>query len=167
MLVQLPQSRCILDRIKIEADFVGPEIPMPPLNAIEEHRKQTKALARSLKPTEVYKWLLLNGYFPESYILPPCFKVVGIPKTGKTYFKVVRNRRGTTFAPIRTECVRVHFPKTEFTDRTFGIMHPHVHNDIAFHISRNWKKIVDALIPADSLVTAYSFPIPINQKAPG
>lgn len=140
---------------------------MPPLNAIEEHRKQTKALARSLKPTEVYQWLLLNGYFPESYVLPPCFKVVGIPKTGKTYFKVVRNRKGTTFAPMRTECVRVHFPKTEFTDRTFGIMHPHVHNDIAFHISRNWKKIVDALLPADSLVTAYSFPIPINQKAPG
>lgn len=140
---------------------------MPTATAIEEHRKQTKSLARSLKPTEVYQWLLRHGYFPESYVLPPCFKVVATPKTGKTYFKVARTRKGTTFAPTRTECVRVHFPKSEFTDRTFGIIHPHVHNDIAFHISRNWKKIVDALIPTDSVVTAYSFPIPITKRAPG
>ncbi len=140
---------------------------MPTSTAIEKHRKQTKALARSLKPTEVYQWLLKYGYFPESYVLPPCFKVVATPKTGKTYFKVTRTRKGTSFAPTRTECVRVHFPKSEFTDRTFGIMHPHVHNDIAFHISRNWKKIVDALIPIDSAVTAYSFPIPVNNRAPG
>ena len=135
--------------------------------AIEKHRMQTKALARSLKPTEVYQWLLNYGYFPESYVLPPCFKVVATPKTGKAYYKVTRTRNGTSFAPKRTECVRVHFPKSEFTDRTFGIMHPHVHNDIAFHISRNWKKIVDALIPIDSAVTAYSFPIPVTKHASG
>lgn len=140
---------------------------MPTATAIEQHRKQTKALARSLKPNEVYKWLLLHGYFPESYVLPPCFKVVDIPKTSKTYFKVKKTGKGTNFTPLRTECVRVHFPKSLFTDRTFGIMHPHIHNDIAFHISRNWKKIVDALVPSDSVVTAYSFPIPITQRAPG
>jgi len=139
---------------------------MPISTAIEEHRKQTKDLARSLKPTEVYEWLLLHGYFPESYVLPPCFKVVGIPKKGKSYFKVGGTRKRTTFAPTRTECVKVHFPKSEFTDRTFGIIHPHIHNDIAFHISRNWKKIVEALIPRDSMVTAYSFPIPVTKKAP-
>lgn len=140
---------------------------MPAPTAIEEHRRQTKALARSLKPTEVYQWLLRNGYFPESYVLPPCFKVVATPNTDKTYFKVTRTRKGTNFTPTRTECVRVHFPKSDFTDRTFGIMHPHIHNDVAFHISRNWKMIVDALIPTDSMVTAYSFPIPVTKQNPG
>jgi hypothetical protein len=140
---------------------------MATTTSIDEHRIQTKALARSLKPTEVYKWLLEDGYYPESFVLPPCFKVTRSPPTGKTYFTVTTTRRGTSFAPTRTECVRVHFPKTEFTDRTFGIMHPHIHNDIAFHLSRNWKAIVDALIPKDSCVTAYSFPIPVAKTTPG
>lgn len=135
--------------------------------SIEEHRRTTKDLARSLRPTEVYDWLIRFGYFPEAYVLPPCFRVASVPRKGKTYFKPAKSRRGTTYSPTRTECVRVHFPKSEFTDRTFGVIHPHIHNDIAFHISRNWKKIVDALIPTDSIVTAYSFPIPIAKHKPG
>lgn len=140
---------------------------MPTATAIQEHRKQTKILARSLKPTEVYRWLLEHGYFPESYVMPPCFKVVATPPKGKTYFKITKNRRGNEFTPTRTECVRVHFPKSELTDRTFGIMHPHIHNDIALHISRNWKKIVEALIPSESAETTYSFPIPLTKRTPG
>lgn len=138
---------------------------MPTLTAIEEHRAQTKLLARSLKPTEVYQWLIRQGYFPESYVLPPCFKVVDAPKIAKAYFSTTK--KGVKFTPTRTECTKVHFPKSEFTDRTFGIMHPHIHNDIALHISRNWKSIVDVLCPRDSCVTAYSFPIPIAKRAPG
>jgi Reverse transcriptase (RNA-dependent DNA polymerase) len=134
--------------------------------AIEMHRRQTKALARSLMPNEVYFWLLKQGYFPESYVLPPCFKVSSIPNAAKLYFKVP-TKKDKKFLPTRTECVRVHFPKSELTDRTFGVMDPHIHNDIAFHLSRNWKKVVDTLIPDDSIVTAYSFPIPLTRKAPG
>lgn len=140
---------------------------MPTLDPIQAHRQVTKDLARSLRPSDVYHWLLKSGYFPESYVLPPCFVVTQSPARAKQYFKVTTTRRGTTYTPTRTECVRVHFPKSELTDRTFGIIHPHIHNDIAFHISRNWKKIVDCLIPTDSLVTAYSFPIPINKRSPG
>jgi hypothetical protein len=140
---------------------------MSTTTAIAEHRKQTKLLARSLKPTEVFRWLLEHGYFPENYVMPPCFKVVAAPPKGKTYFKVTKTRKKTEYVPTRTECVRVHFPKSELTDRTFGIIHPHIHNDIAYHISRNWKKIVEALIPNDSIVTAYSFPIPLTKRAPG
>lgn len=134
---------------------------------IDEHRRVTRELARSLKPTEVYHWLVRFGYYPESYVLPPCFRVKSAPVRAKRYYKVVKTKKGTDFRPDRRECVHVHFPKSEFTDRTFGVMHPHLHNDIAFHISRNWKKVVDALIPADSLVNAYSFPIPLTKRAPG
>ncbi|HRE12594.1 MAG TPA: RNA-directed DNA polymerase [Usitatibacteraceae bacterium] len=73
----------------------------------------------------------------------------------------------TEYKPDITECVNVHFPKTELTDRTFGLIDPYIHNDIAFHISRNWKSIVEALIPSDSIVTSYSFPIPIDSRTPG
>lgn len=140
---------------------------MPTSTPIEIHRQTTKDLARSLRPTDIYHWLNRCGYFPESYVLPPCFLVTQSPVRAKQYFKVTTTRRGTSYTPTRTECVQVHFPKSELTDRTFGIIHPHIHNDIAFHISRNWKKIVDKLIPSDSIVTAYSFPIPINKRAPG
>lgn len=133
-------------------------------NPIAEHRNETRMLAYSLKKTDIYNWLLECGYFPESYVLPPCFSVVKRPPKPKVYFRVKKNGK---YHVDRTECVNVHFPKTEFTDRTFGIIHPHVHNDIAYHISRNWLRIVDAMIPADSQVTSYSFPIPINLRKPG
>lgn len=134
-------------------------------NPIQEHRDATRSLARSLKRNDIYRWLVECGYFPESYVLPPCFVVKRSPKTPKAYTKVTKGGKGFALDP--SECVSVHFPKSDLTDRTFGIMHPEIHNDIAYYISRNWKKILSALIPADSDVTAYSFPIPIDAKAPG
>lgn len=132
---------------------------------VAEHRKITYKLARTLSKVEIYRWLLERGYFPENYVLPPCFSVVARPLKSKTYYKV--KKKGKDFKVDRTECVNVHFPKSEFTDRSFGIIHPHIHNDISYHIARNWLQIVDAMIPSDSQVTSYSFPIPIDAKKPG
>ena len=87
--------------------------------------------------TELYYWLIQNGYFPENYILPPCFIVSKHPKKAKLFFKL----KGKKYTPKRTEYVKVHFPKSELTDRTFGIINPEIHNDIAFHISKNWQTI--------------------------
>jgi hypothetical protein len=67
----------------------------------------------------------------------------------------------------RTECVKVHFPRTQLTDRTFGIMDPDIHNDIAYNISAHWQEIVDALLPRESQVISYSFPVPLDAKHPG
>ena len=52
-------------------------------------------------------------------------------------------------------------PRSDLTDRTFGIIDPELHNDIAYHTARNWKIVVDCLIPKDSQVTCYSFPVPV------
>jgi len=145
---------------------------MPKHTAIEEHRKQTKNLALALNKNDVYKWLLEEGYFPESYVLPPCFKVLETPKTRKQYYPV-KKKRGKNdancdeYSPLLFESVRVHLPKSEFIDRTFRIIHPHIHNDIAYHISENWRTIVEALLPSNSIVTTYSFPVPISKNAPG
>lgn len=120
-------------------------------------------MARALKPSEVYRWLLEYGYFPEAYVLPPCFRVVAMPANQKRYYDPKKKFRGLK----ETQYVQVHFPKTELTDRTFGIIDPRIHNDIAYHITRNWKRIVDAMIPANSTVSSYSFPLPVIRKKPG
>lgn len=133
-------------------------------NPIKEHREATRVLARSLDKNDVYHWLCEKGYFPESYVLPPCFVVSNRPEKPKAFFTVPK--KGNYNVP-RSECLNVHFPKTEYTDRNFGLIHPEIHNDIAYHISRNWLKIVEALIPSKSNVTSYTFPVPIDSKTPG
>lgn len=136
-------------------------------NPIVNHRSATHALAKSLTKTEIYHWLVEHGYFAESYVLPPCFRVAKRPAKPKQFFKVTKTKKGTTFSPTRTEYARVHFPKTDLTDRVFGIIHPEIHNDIAYHIANNWASILKALFSADNRVTSYSFPIPIDSKQPG
>ncbi len=126
------------------------------------HMQRTRDLATSLSKDDVYDWLMTFGYFPESYVLPPCFSVKKRPKTKKLFYKYGQKPNVDI-----TECVKVHFPKSELTDRTFGIIDPNIHNDIALTISNNWKRIVKYMVPNDSLVASYSFPIPINSKTPG
>jgi hypothetical protein len=129
---------------------------------ISFHRDQTKQLAASLRPKEVYQWLIRRGYFPESYVLPPCFAVTKAPEKLKRFFTYTAKN----FQPPIRECVEVNFPKTPLTDRRFGIIDPEIHNDICFHIASNWKTIVKKLIPTASIVTSYSFPVPLNSKFP-
>jgi hypothetical protein len=132
-------------------------------NPVKEHFEGTKKLAESLKKPDIYHWLVQYGYFPENYILPPCFEVSKKPIRPKVYNKVTKNK----FSPKRTECINVHYPKSELTDRTFGIMDPEIHNDISYHIAQNWKTILKSMFPDKSCVTSYSFPLPIDAHNPG
>lgn len=136
---------------------------MPTISPIQQHRQWTRDLARALRPSDIYWWLLEHGYFPEAYVLPPCFRVAKMREKRGRYFDPKKHLRGLE----ETESIRVHFPKTDLTDRTFAVIEPRIHNDIAYHISRNWKAIVDAMIPSDSIISSYSFPIPLNRKKPG
>lgn len=133
-------------------------------NPIHDHRNATYNLATALAKADVYHWLVQYGYFPESYVLPPCFAVVKRPRP-KVYFRV--KKAGSKYSVDRSEVIGVHFPKSELTDRTFGIMHPRIHNDIAYHIAQNWKTVVNAMVPKDSVVTSYTFPLPIDARNPG
>ena len=127
------------------------------------HRTATKRLAKGLKWTHVYHWLIEHGYFPESYVLPPCFRVSHHPDRPRRFALATKRR----FPLVPQETCDVHFPKTDLTDRTFGIIDPELHNDISYHIARNWKTIVDCMIPDDSRVTCYSFPVPLDSKHTG
>jgi hypothetical protein len=127
------------------------------------HFKRTGILAGKLKPKDVYEWLVTKGYFPEPYVLPPCFVVKNHPKFGKVYNKVVNGK----FSPKIRQYQQVHFPKTDYTDRTFGILDPEIHSDIALVLAKNWRKLIKGVFHAGNKVSAYSFPIPLNSKNPG
>ena len=97
--------------------------------------------------------------------MPPCFTVDKRPAKPKLYYKVTS--KGRKYNVDRTECINVHFPKTEFTDRNFGLINPCIHNDIAFHIAKNWLKLIDVMIPNNSQVASYAFPVPIDSRSQG
>jgi hypothetical protein len=134
-------------------------------NPIHDHSARIRKLAVALRRREIHRWLVEHGYFPESYVLPPCFRVAKCPPKPKLYFAIPT--KGKPFRPKLAECVKVHFPKTELTDRIFGVIHPEIHNDIAYHISNNWRVIAKTICPKKSRVASYGFPIPINAKKPG
>ncbi len=128
-----------------------------------KHFKKTAALAKALNHRYVYEWLVTSGYFPEPYVLPPCFKVTAHPSYQKEYFSHTRSK----FQPSVTEYLQVLFPKTEVTDRTFGIIHPDIHSDIARTIARNWTPLMRSMFDGGNQVCAYSFPIPLDKNNPG
>ncbi|MCZ2442847.1 MAG: RNA-directed DNA polymerase [Flavobacteriales bacterium] len=129
-----------------------------PTQIISKHSHETHSLAKNLKPKEIYQWLLTQGYFPESYVMPPCFRV---SKFRSNYKPIFANK-----IP-RYQLVNVHFPKTNLTDRTFGVINPEIHHDIALHICKNWKTIVKCLFSNDNAVCSYTFPLPVTTEKPG
>lgn len=127
------------------------------------HRNQTAKLARALDKKDVYEWLVTRGFFPEAYVLPPCFAVTKHPAYGKVYFKHTPKK----FTPRVTEYQQVHFPKTDYTDRTFGVIDPELHSDLAYAFASNWKTVLGAIFHPRNRVCSYSFPVPLDSKTPG
>jgi hypothetical protein len=128
-----------------------------------KHCRKTGALARALSRAKIFEWLVTAGYFPESYVLPPCFFVTRHPTVQKRYFDYKRKK----YSPKITEYLRVQFPKTELTDRTFGVIDPEIHSDIARTLVRNWKTLTACLFHRNNKVSSYSFPLPLNGKKKG
>jgi hypothetical protein len=133
------------------------------ISIIRDRCRQTRSLALRLGSQQVYDWLVTDGYFPEPYVLPPCFVVKKHAKFGKPYFRHTASK----FKPKLTEYQQVHFPRTNYTDRTFGIIDPEIHSDIAFTIAENWEALMEVLFHKDNKVATYSFPVPLNAKQPG
>jgi len=71
------------------------------------------------------------------------------------------------FKPPIHEYVQVHFPKTDLTDRTFGIIEPTLHADMALHIASNWQDVLGVLFHKRNRVYAYTFPIPVDKSNEG
>ena len=129
-----------------------------------EHTKRTAKFTRKLKQKDIYEWIMMNGYYPESYVLPPCFNVTRYPKYGKKYFTI--DSKGN-YSPKSAYLSQIHFPKSNLADRTFSIIDPEIHCDIAYEIAHNWKKILRIIFNPKNLVHSYSFPIPVDTNQPG
>lgn len=127
------------------------------------HRNLTAKLARALNKNDIYEWLVTRGYFPEAYVLPPCFTVTKHAAYGKVYFPHTARK----FTPPVTEYQQVAFPKTDYTDRTFGIIDPQIHSDIAYAFASNWKAVLAVMFHQKNRVCSYSFPIPLDASNSG
>ncbi|MGE3277638.1 MAG: RNA-directed DNA polymerase [Vicinamibacterales bacterium] len=111
----------------------------------------------------MYDWLQTAGFYPESYVLPPCFAVV----KHRPFGKALTSHTKSKYKPPLHELLSVQFPRSDWTDRVFGIVHPDLHTDIALLIARNWKSILNALFDPGCRVFSYSFPIPVDRRSPG
>lgn len=130
----------------------------------KDHFLETKRLAAKLDPCEIFEWLSTEGYFPESYILPPTFFVSKHPKYARNYAKITSKKY---IPPSPQPLCELHFPKTDLTDRTFGIINPEIHSEICFEIANSWKEILKCVFNSKNYVYSYGFPLPLNSDTPG
>jgi hypothetical protein len=128
------------------------------------HTKITAKLAKKLPPEDVYDWLMTVGFFPENYVLPPCFVVDKYPKFGKVFCKTTPKGK---YVPKTSALAEIQFPKSNYADRTFGILDPEIHCDLAYEIAINWKKLLKIFFNSENHVCSYSFPIPLDSNHPG
>ena len=130
-----------------------------------KHFRETKRLVTRIGANKISDWLLKEGYYAEQYILPPCFSVDSFKLKKGTYFKVKKGKKRNEYFPLITELLNVSFPKSQLTDRTFGIVEPKIYHDIVWQLRKHWDKVIKHLFHKDNKISFYSFPIPITKDA--
>ncbi|SFN20791.1 Reverse transcriptase (RNA-dependent DNA polymerase) [Paenimyroides ummariense] len=115
----------------------------------------------------IAKWLLEEGYFPEQYVVPPSFKVNKFDLKDLPYYSVDTTGAQPKFDPEKSELLNLSFPKTNLTDRTFGIIAPKIYHDIVWYLMNEWDLIIKTLFQRNNKIYSYSFPIPITKNSEG
>ncbi|RZJ49001.1 MAG: RNA-directed DNA polymerase [Flavobacterium sp.] len=134
----------------------------------KDHTAETKKLLKKVSKDKIAKWLLEEGYYPEQYIVPPSFKVNQFNLQLNPFFEIDNTTAGQPkFEPEKEELINISFPKTELTDRTFGIIAPKIYHDIIWYLTNDWDTILKSLFRANNKIHSYSFPIPITSKNEG
>jgi hypothetical protein len=138
----------------------------------EKHFRETETLLRKVDKKKIGQWLLEQGYYPEQYVVPPSFKVEKFDLQPSPFFPVknVTDSSGNTkykFELEKSELVTVSFPKTQLTDRTFGIINPKIYHDIVWYLLNDWNTVLNHLFHADLKIFSYSLPIPVNNQNVG
>lgn len=130
------------------------------MNLPQKHIKETKKLVSALPERKIATWLLAQGFFPEQYVLPPCFKVVKFTYKKNPYFDFSKK------IPLSEIC-EITFPKSQLTERTFGIINHKIYHDLVWHILDNWDDVKALLFNSKNKIYSYSFPIPLNKESVG
>lgn len=133
----------------------------------KEHSKETKRLLKSVSKDIISKWLLEEGYYPEQYVMPPTFKVNKLELQATPYYLVDITSGQPKFDPVKSELVNISFPKSELTDRTFGILEPKIYHDIVWYLNNEWDLIIKSLFNPSNKIYSYSFPIPVSKNNEG
>jgi len=120
----------------------------------KEHRDETYRKINEVHKDQIAKWLLEFGYYPEQYVLPPCFSIKGLKLNTARYKE--HNKLNAE------ELRKISFPKTDLTEREFAILHPHHYHDIVWELHQNWDAILAHLFNEENKIYSYSFPIPPN-----
>jgi len=127
---------------------------------VKKHFKETEKLIRNVKNTDIAKWLLSKGYFPETNILPPTFVSKELQLKSQPYNK---NLKSLT----RRQLISISYPKTMLTSRVFSIQHPWNYHDIVYYLCEDWEKILDILFCQDLKIFSYSLPLPVSKDRDG
>ena len=133
----------------------------------KEHSRETKRLLKSVSNAIIAKWLLEEGYYPEQYVMPPTFRVKKLELQPNPYYEVDTSGEHLKFEPTKSELVNISFPKSELTDRTFGIIEPKIYHDIVWYLINEWDLVIKTLFNSSNKVYSYSFPIPVSKNSEG
>ena len=133
----------------------------------KEHILETKKLLKKIPKDVLAKWLLEEGYYPEQYVVPPSFKIKKFDLKTNPYFEIDNTSLQPKFEPEKSELLNLSFPKTELTDRTFGIIAPKIYHDIVWYLMSEWDLIQKKIFRTQNKIYSYSFPIPISSKNEG
>lgn len=131
----------------------------------QEHFNESKQLISLVDEKKIADWLLKEGYYAEQYVLPPCFKVEYFKLKNSVYYKVNKTKTRIEYKIDINNLITVSFPKSQLTERTFGIIHPKIYHDIVWHLINEWKLVINHLFHKDIKIFSYSFPIPITAKS--
>jgi hypothetical protein len=138
----------------------------------EQHFRETEALLRKVDKKKIGQWLLEQGYYPEEYVVPPSFRVKNFDLQKDPFFsvKIEQDRSGNKrykFEPEKSELITISFPKTQLTDRTFGIINPKIYHDMVWYLLNDWNAVLNHLYHGSLKIFSYSLPIPINSQNVG
>lgn len=128
----------------------------------EEHRNETYRRIKKVDKAKVADWLLHQGYYPEQYVLPPCFTIKNFGLNENRYFKELNNNGNFKVTP--KHLAQISFPKTDLAEREFAVMHPHHYHDLVWEIHENWEELLEHLFNENNKIYSYSFPIPVNEE---
>lgn len=137
------------------------------MSAPQEHFRETRQLASQLGARSVAAWLLEQGFYPEQYVLPPCFKVLDYDLQDEPYFPIIEDGSRLRIEAGVSQLATVRLPSSILTVRDFSIIDPRHYHDMVFHIAEEWALIVNQLFDEDIGIFSYSFPIPISRENPG
>lgn len=128
----------------------------------EEHRKETARLIKERSSTKagrltIANWLLKDGYYPEPFVIPPCFKI--------SNFELRNAELSSDLQELKShELLPISFPKTGLIERVFSIIHPSHYHDIVYALMKDWKDILKTLFDKENKIYSYSFPIPVSSS---